>query len=139
MVNSRGLIRFVEATVAIIIIFGVLLVVYSRTSISQERDLSEDINPILDQIAENRTLREEVLVDEGLAMQRIEKILSDQVTDNGINYTARICDIQETCPIPFANFPNAKDENIYAEERVVSATLDVFSPKKVKIFLWREG
>jgi len=59
--NRKGFMRVVEATLAVVIILGVLVVVSSRQIVSEQKDLGEIIPSLLDEVAKNETLRESII------------------------------------------------------------------------------
>ncbi len=61
MVNKRGWLRIVEVSIAILMIFGVLIVIYSSGNTKTRKDLSSMIPQILEEIAKNNTLREKII------------------------------------------------------------------------------
>lgn len=146
-----------EAVIAILIVFSAILLLNSQTTPKLEKDLTEDLLPILEEIAQDIDMRSRILsydTSEG-ANQVINgeftpggtngKVLED-IKDNFIapivknpsfSFDVRICDFDKVCPRD--PFPNDAEE-IFSAERVISIRLDdpigTFSPKKVKIFLW---
>lgn len=133
MVNDRGWIRIVEASIAIMIILGVLISVRSVTNQNSSEDLSEKITPLLEEIASNHTLRE-IVVREGTdAEGEIISFLNTKVTNPSINYTVRVCPIEDAiCPLE--RYPS---QEVFVQERVISSVLGDVSPKRVKIFMWK--
>ena len=146
MVNRKGFIKIVEASIAILVIFAVIIILVSRDNIKKTEDLSKTIPPILEEIAVSNNLRSEVLnydvsknendpVNSAI-ITRLKDFVGKRVRA-GINYDIKICKTDELCPIG-ENYPLNKD-GIYAVERIISSDLDrdEFSPRKVKIFLWK--
>ena len=134
MKNKRGLIRIVEASVAILVIFSVLFVLFIRDRGTGQEDLTGLIPPLLNEIAQDSAIRNSVLnEDEGA----VKGFLSNKI-DSLYNYEVRICGPTEICPIG-NDYPSI-DSEIYSAERIISTNLDSpeFEPKKVKVFLWRK-
>jgi hypothetical protein len=142
MVNKKGWIRIVEASVAIVIIFSVILsVVQIRRNVS-EQDLSESITPFLEEIAKNSTMRAKIISDNNAsneAENAVRGFLSSNIKDPNIGYDVMICKSDELCGLE--KYPLGISGNLYAGSRIISATLtDVGEgPKKLSIFLWRKG
>ena len=61
MVNKKGLIRIIEASIAILIIFSALFIVFLNRPAPEERDLGRIIHPLLEQISQNNSLRNSTL------------------------------------------------------------------------------
>lgn len=129
--NKQAWLRIVEVLIAILIITGSLLLIYSN----QDRNnsgISEDEvyriqTQILDVISKNETLRQKIIEgDTTIINQRIEKMIP-----NSWNFTTNICNINDICN---ANTPN--DKNIYSTEVLVTSTLNDYNPKKLRFFVW---
>ena len=128
MRNKKGWIRIVEAFIAILIVASVLFVITSRVPI---RDRTEEIHEtqrfVLEQIATNNTLRGEIL--EG------NKDNSEIFIENNIpthwNFTVEICEVDNICGMPFY-----VEEEVYADEILITSNLTKYSPKKLKLFVW---
>jgi len=145
MVNKKGIIRIIEASIAVLIIFGVLLVLAVNRARVVEQDLSEDLPPLLDEIAKNSTLRGKIVgINEdiegnldpsgvGLVESEIENFLSDKIR-KPFRYKVRVCSTGDVCGLE--QYPTGA--SIFAAERIVSSTLRIYGPKKVKIFVWLE-
>ena len=154
MVNHRGVMRIVEASIAILIIIGVLLAVGLDRGGEEVDDPAEMIAGILDEIAKDSGLRERILdydagantVDEsGIVFSAANQAILDEVKDfvdvrskPGLEVSVNVCDAGVHCPLPDENYPDA--EEIYVDERIISTSVgsgSAFEPKKVKVFLWR--
>ena len=57
MVNKKGWIRIVEASIAILLIFGVILLISNGTREQKERDLTDILPVILEEMSKNQILR----------------------------------------------------------------------------------
>lgn len=142
MVNKKGWIRIVEASIAIIIILFVLLSVSQIRERRFERDLSESINPLLEEIAKNTGMREKIIADSensNEAENTIKAFLEERLRDPNIGYDVRICKIDEVCGLD--KYPTGVSGNLYAGSRIISSTLSTMGtgPKKINLFLWIKG
>jgi hypothetical protein len=135
MVNKGGWLRIVEASVAIMVIFGVLIVVNSAQRFTEQQDLTRLIVPMLDEIARNVSLRENVVSGGSNNVQELRDFVGERLMQSNIRYEVAICESTEICSL--SEYP-ADAREIYAAERIISSTLNTFDPKKVKIFLWYE-
>ena len=147
MRNKRGWIRIVEAFIAILLVTGVLLVVINRGYIGKA-DISEQVYAV--QLAVLR----EIQLDDSLRTS----ILRVNETDLPVNYTgfndtkfyliavknkilsrtpeyltceARICKLDLVCmQDEFIN------KDVYAQSVAITADLDIYSPRQLKLFCW---
>lgn len=136
MVNKRGWIKIVEASLAIFVIFSILLVISAQNKIKTEKDYIPYLNDLLNEIAKNATLRADVLAQhDDNRSEIIGDFLTDKIKLKNFGYDHKICPVNDICGL--TTYP-ADAEEIYSAERVISSTLDQFNPKKIKIFLWRK-
>ena len=129
MVNKRAMLKILEAFIAIVLIAGVLIVLYVRTTQTntKEEGVYNLQKTILDEIAASPGLRDSVLNNNTAA---IESFTADRIPTS-FNFTIKICEIDSVCNMPYYS------SDIYSSERIISANLTVYEPKKVKIFMWR--
>jgi hypothetical protein len=128
--NRRGWLRILEAFIAIILIAGFLSVIYNL-NINKSESSKEVYNfqeTILEEIGQDSDLRREVLENN---ISRIRDFVSNKIPE-GFELEVKICDIDEICNLEIYR------ENTYSSERVISANLDKYGPKKVKIFMWED-
>lgn len=128
--NKKAWLRIVEAFLAVIIILGTVLVIYTGQE-GAKPDIAEDIyqkqRAVLDVISKNDSLRQDVL---NKNTGPINDIIIKMIPNNwgfAIN-------ISEPTKIASANLPNDKD--IYVTEVLVTSTLQEYSPKKLRFFVW---
>ena len=146
MIDKRGILRIIEAVVAIIIIVAALVMINRRERVAQD-DLSKIVPALLAELAQDPALREKVLsYDTSNSLnQNNAQIITDlrdnfftpRIKNKAFAYEISICDYNAVCPLVQTPYPKG---DIYSAERVISATLTnpTFAPKKVKIFLWRK-
>jgi hypothetical protein len=133
MVNNRGWLRIVEASIAVIIILGVLITVNSSNKQTSSGDLSEKITSLLEEIASNYTLRDLIVKNGANSEGAIMGFLKAHVTNPSVNYTVKVCPIEDAiCPLE--RYPS---QEVFVQERVISSVLGDISPKRVKIFMWK--
>ncbi len=132
MKNKKAWLKIIEATIAILIITGILLVSFSKTrnqpDISQE--LYEIESRILNNIASRSDLRTKVLKENETY---IEEVIRNQIPQY-LNFTVRICNLT----LPSCNMYYIIDKEIYVEERIISSNLTLYEPKKVRLFVWEK-
>ena len=128
--DKKGILRILEAFIAIALIAGVLIVLYTQTI--RKPQIADDVyrteRVILDEVAGRADLRSAVLNNNTAP---IESFVAGRIPA-GFSYSIRICRVEEICELP------AYNKDTYASERVISSTLAEFKPKKLKIFMWRE-
>ena len=134
--NRMGIFRIIEASIAILIIFGVILTILIARKPSVEESLSDRIGPLLEEIAKNNSMREDIIKgQESEANITIMNFLSTKIEPN-IGYGVRICKPDETCGL---SYPEGAKGNIYVGSRVISSVLTDAKPKRLSIFLWVKG
>lgn len=147
MVNKKGILKVVEASIAIFIILAALLLLLSRGVERSETDFNEMLVPILEEIAQDSSLRGEILdyntsrvpedIENKGIIDSLEDFVGPKITNPSLDYSVVICDLT-ICPMQ--NYPQNIKGNLYSAERVISTKIGEteFSPKKVKIFLWEK-
>lgn len=149
VMNKRGFLRIIEATVAIMIVLGALLLItLQQKTPDRTVDLAELLPPYLDELAENPATREDILSyeitkpfnkDENkVIIENLEEYIKNRVNNPTFDLTVRICDAKILCVLE--PYPVSDPTNIFAAERVVSTNLDggdVVEPRKVKVFIWK--
>jgi hypothetical protein len=146
VMNKRGWMRILEATVAVLIVSGVLIVLYSR-QVDRGMEPAEYFHGlqgrVLMDISSNSDLRLMVLGD----MEQSLTYFVDRKIPLAFSYFLRICDLGgagDFCKIDDAAIVGAtQDKEIFVEEAIISADLGdgdsaVYAPKKVRLFIWEE-
>jgi hypothetical protein len=134
--NRRGWIRIVEASLAVLIVLGVLIVINSGNKSTKTLDLTEKIPPLLDEIASNQTLREKIVNSDDSNVASVESelkaVLAKRIDNPLLDYTVKICPITDS----FCSLSPLPKEEIYVGERIISSTLNQINPKRLKLFIW---
>jgi len=140
MKGKRGWIRIVEAFVALLLITGVLLFVVNKGYI-KGTDISEDVYrdelSILREIELNDVLRLEILkadIENGLVISNLNlpktySLIEDRIPDY-LDCEAKICKLDKIC------ITKNKEQDVYAQAVVISATDELYSPRQIKLFCW---
>lgn len=127
MRNKKAWLRIAEAFIAILLIAGVLIYLYSNASKSSKSEQIYSIEKtILNDIASDDALRSDILnnnIDNArnFAFKRIP---------SGYSFELKICEVNDICNL------NTYKEEVYSSEKVISSTLQKYNPKKLKIFMW---
>ena len=127
--------KIIEATTAILIVASVLFINYNSGIVENKPDYSENARDILEELANNATLRESVLsYSAGEIPQNVKNLIEDR-KPSYLSFRARICESGgEVCgPSEFVG-------DVFSAERIISTNVDSsgFSPKKIRLFLWEE-
>jgi len=145
VMNKRGWIRMLEATIAIMLVSGVLITVYSK-QISQP-DSNDFVygmqKKILMDISSRSDLRLLVLRGGEGDLQDLALFINQSVPSS-YGYSLKVCNLGDSCELQGAtaieNF--REDTDVFVEETIVSAVVSegnggqVYNPKKVRLFVW---
>jgi len=138
MVNKRGWLRIVEASIAVLLIIGAILIVSKSKAGQDNEELNEDIISALDNIAENFSVRAYILAynteeleNSSGNIQLINKInesLYSQFGGAKPKILFKICSINVPCSIKTNN-------EAFSYQRIISTNSEslIFSPKKIII------
>jgi len=151
MKNKRGWMRILEATIAVMIVSGVLVVVYSR-------QVDRGIAPtdyfyslqwqILADISSRSDLRLAVLnVDNEGSADGNFSVINDFVNASvpeAFGYSLRVCDLGDDtdfCKMDSETYVATLDRDVFVEDIVVSSELGngdnrVIGAKKLRFFIW---
>ena len=124
--DKKGFLRIVEASVAILIIAGVLFLFFTNSSAQTEPNLSEMARDILEEMSKNTSLRENIINSED---GNVIDFVNSRVPGY-LEFELRICGIGGACGIEY--IPG----NVYSAERIISSTINTPGPKKVRLFIW---
>ena len=142
-----------EATIAVMIVSGVLLVVYSKQidrGVSPADYFGSLQGQILADVSSRNDLRLNVLsvineTSEDSNFVALNNFVGGKIP-SAFGYLLRVCVLgSETdyCKMDDATFIATMDKDIYVEEIIISAELGegiaVYNPKKVKLFVWEGG
>jgi hypothetical protein len=138
VMNRKGFLRIVEATIAVLIILSAFIVIASQKEATVTRDLSYRLPPFLDEVAEDQDFRIRIIQNPNDAnlLGEIENQISNGLDNSALDLKVKICELKEQCPID--DWPG--DFEVFSAERVVSAALDgsAYDAKKLKLFVWRK-
>ena len=123
------MIRIVEASVAALIVIGFLFINFNQARSQPGSDIGDLANEILEEVAQNATLRAAVLSNN---TRPIEDLSSTRIPSN-YNFEVRVCEVESIC-----GKSTFTEVDVYSRERVISSNLDspTFNPRKLKIFIW---
>ena len=133
MENKKGIVRIIEAFLAIFLILGTVTVVYYNHDGKnyENQNIIETEKLIMNQIATNDQLRAEVLsMNEN---STLSANLNNTITSKLLSrydFEFKVCEINSVCSA------TKYHGTVYAYERLISSTLEIYSPKKMKIYIW---
>jgi len=134
--DKRGIMKIIEASAAILIIFIAILTLSMTRRASTEIDLSDKITPLLEEIAKNNAIRDKVVENSADVNETLESFLSARIIEPNIGYNFSVCiNLNEICSMQ-GNYPKDIVGNVYAGSRIISSSLSKAEPKRVAIFLW---
>ena len=157
MNNKRGWIRILEATIAVMLVSGVLIVVYSKQIdrgiepadyfYSLQRQILADISLRSDlRLAVLNTYNDTEGSDDG-NFSLIYDFIGGKVPD-AFGYSLRVCDLGgelDFCKMNTDTYVVTRDRDVFVEEIIISSELgsgtDLVSPdkaKKVMFFIWEK-
>lgn len=141
MVNKRGWLRIVEASVAVMIILASILVVSKQVSLENVSKTSQ-LN-LLEEISSNISIRSEIVgYDTSYPIhtnQKNEKIILDisraiesRIDNPALDFQFIICNLEDKCLAE-----NIPEGEVVSEERIIGSNVTDFSGlKRVKLFYW---
>ena len=144
MRGKRGFLRILEAFIAILIIAGAMTFIYVKEI--PRRNQGEDIlqleRIILETITNDVQLRQAVLDGFGNtpSAEGNKTLINATITKlvpQGYTFLFKICNLEEICSLEKHSSFYTKNE-IYSEKKSVSSTLEKYSPKKIRIFMWEK-
>ncbi len=153
MKNKKGWMLILEATIAILIVSGVLLAVYSQQT-SRRVSLVDYYDSLQGQILEDILLRSDLrlnllnVVNENSSDGNFSALndFIDGKIPSGFGYSIRVCvlgDEVDFCKMDETTYIATMDKEVYVEEIIVSSELGegedaVYAPKKLRLFVWME-
>lgn len=132
--DKKGWIRIAEAAIAIMILASVILVLIARQG--EEKGIGEEMyrlqHLILEEAAKNESVRDAVLNSRNLSL--IDDFIGERMPV-GIDFNITVCNPAGTCTV---GTPTVNKE-LYADDILISSTLQQYQPKKLKIISWISG
>lgn len=134
--NERGWIRILEASLAILLLAGVMLFIYSRPveRYDQSEEISEMQREILQKIATTPAWRTMVIKETYLILNaNVNASIPDryEFTLKVCNLTNEFGEVQSCNPDTYIN-----EEDVYVEEIIISSDVNDYVLKRVRLFVW---
>ncbi len=141
--NKKAWVKMIEVFISIVLIAGAFVLILNKNVFTGEvtQEVNNKIDYIIKTIQLNDSLREEILdaslpvewsdfVGSGLGNTRTEIISK---TPPNLICEAKVCALNDDC----LNSNAPTDRNVYSRVGYISADLDTYSPRQLKIFCWR--
>jgi hypothetical protein len=143
MVNKKGIVHIIEASIAILVIFSVVIFLLIKTSENKKESYDREIVQILEEIAKNSTLRQKILSYTDGKIPELDEFIVARLNPS-LKYDYTICAVNDACGI--VEYPVDKENDnlpyeVFANSRIISAVVSEdagINPKRIKLFVWRE-
>jgi uncharacterized membrane protein len=136
--NKKGWLRIFEATIAILLIFGAILLIYQGKRTDNDTSYIKDLQGnILSEIAQNNYLRMEI-VNDSLEKRNVTQFIRERLPSNW-DFNFSICNVTGLCEFQ-EEYPNT---DVFAQERVIAGVLseDQYSEdwRRIRLFVWKKS
>jgi len=144
MTSKKGWIKIFEAAISVMLVLGFMILFYGQ-SIEKPRKAENLIRwegQILDELKSIPEFRQKIIEknesefdSDGYCKRGdIRNFIDERLRNNfpRFSFECRVCEVNEVCGM------KEYKEEVFSEERIVSSTLTQFSPKKIRIFVWKE-
>ena len=131
VMNKKAWLRIFEVSIAVVLILSSILLIYNAQQGSRiETDTITDWQvEILRTIADDNDLRNYVVQNNSTA---ITDFINDSISSN-LNFYIRICPLVGSCSL---DAPGVVGKEIFVQERIISGTIEEYSPKRLRFFIW---
>lgn len=144
--NKRGLVRIIEAFIAVLLVAGVLLFVVSKNndiSGAREEKIEDLQRSVLQEIARNDQFRAKILAlnDEMEITSTQPAELTDiwtQIRDRidkgssgSLDFRVKVCKLENICALN--NYP---ETDVYSKSIAITSNITDYSPKQLKLWVW---
>ena len=133
--GKKGFLRILEVFIAIMLIASVMSFIYIKQiqKPNKEQAIHQIQKIALGEINSDNLLREAVLTEN---TAKINETLSSIIPRN-YGFKFQICKLDDICGLERQD-SYYTDNEIYADETVISSTLETYSPKKIRLFIWEK-
>jgi hypothetical protein len=131
MKDKRGWLRIFEASLAIVMLTGVVLYVYTaQKAAADESEFFYNMeDKLLKDFAENAVLRHSIFSGDNITL--IE--YANKTIGSAYGFQIRICSLNEPCGLSVLT--NAA---VYSEDRIFASNVTDYKPTKVRVFIWEK-
>lgn len=141
MVNKKGVVRIIEAVIAVLLVVGAFFIISAQRPGAAEQNLGVLLSPILEEMARDQSLREKIVNVDATTMeatiQDLENFIGSRLSSNNLDFEVKICELGEVCTLDSAV---GSGEEVYSSERLVSSSINCgdCNPKRIKTAIWRK-
>lgn len=144
--NKKAWVKMVEVFISIMLMTASIVLVLSKNVFSGEemKEIDGQMTSTLRTIQINETFRSEIIDYAGelpVEWESFESSGLDETQDKIIEKTpenlecqAKLCSLNDAC----MNDDAPTDRNIYSKAAYISADLDTYNPRQLKLFCWRK-
>ena len=128
--DKKGWLSIIEAVIAILIVFGAVIYIVSKQNYAPDRtqEIYEKADYLLQIITKNETLRQMVLDNQKDQLeQEITKMMP-------ASWNFSTCIVEDILLICSPTTP--RDKEVYVKEALIVSTIQTYSPKKLRLFIW---
>ncbi|NCO11781.1 hypothetical protein CO038_04870 [Candidatus Pacearchaeota archaeon CG_4_9_14_0_2_um_filter_39_13] len=141
--NRRGILRIAEATIAILIIISFLILVQVRGRSADSVDFGDRVYEVLEEIAKNPAIRQEIFIEDNFDESRFVKedsqiyiFARERIPESYLTVEIRACEeIDKICSL--GEFVEGE---VYTGQRVIVPGVEGtgFRSKKLAIFVYEK-
>lgn len=154
MMNKKGWMRILEATIAVLIVSGVLIVAHLG-QVDKRDSLADYFYSLQKQILMDVALRDDLRLnvlnveEENLDdddFSALNSFIDERVPD-AFGYSVRVCKLGSGagfCKMDSVTYIATMEKNVFVEDVIISAEVgegegeQVYSPRKLKLFIWEK-
>jgi hypothetical protein len=144
--NKKAWVKMVEVFISIMLMTASIVMVLNKNVFSGEemKEVDGQMTYILRTIQINETLRSEV-VDSGAdlpvewedfeesGLTKNKNTILEKIPAN-LECEAKVCELNDNC----INENTPADKNVYSKATYISADLNTYNPRQLKLFCWRK-
>ncbi len=135
--NKRGWLRILEATIAVLIVTGVMIAVYSKQG-NREPRFDDYLNnlgeKILLDISSDRVLRGYVLSGDNVSLI---SYVTTKIPPN-FEFSLKLCTLGDPCKLSDDDEIQAtKGKDVFSKSTIIAADSKSYNPKELKLFMWK--
>ena len=130
MKNKRGVIRIIEAIIAILVLLSVVLVLIQKQP--EKADFSTSVykvqSSILNEISDSNSYRNAVLAED---TSKVECFIQSRLQKYSLDFNISICNMTGKC-----SCDSPLDKEIYTADTLIVSNLTSYNPKRVVMCSW---
>lgn len=139
--NKRGWLRILEATIAVLIVTGVMVLVYSR-QVDRESGFDNYIGnleeKILLDISSDKVLRGYALDNINVAsLEDLSNYVGTQIPPN-FDYILKSCSFTGDCKLEGTELDGTKGKDVFTKSLIISANENIYNPRELRLFVWEK-